>query len=159
MSTLTTFQGVSFSQTGGARRAGLLVGAEVIDIERDLAAKVIQVQNEKLAELCGKYPDRFVAFASLALQHPDLAVQQLETAVKKYNLRGAAIGGSVNGEEFADAKFHPVWAKAEELGVVLFVHPQQRRCHGGAGASHRRHLLSFHTERDQHGERHCEMVQ
>ena len=93
-------------------------------LERDLAAKVIQVQNEKLAELCGKYPDRFVAFASLALQHPDLAVQQLETAVKKYNLRGAAIGGSVNGEEFADAKFHPVWAKAEELGVVLFIHPQ-----------------------------------
>jgi aminocarboxymuconate-semialdehyde decarboxylase len=93
-------------------------------LERDLADKVVQLQNEKLAELCGKYPDRFVAFASLALQHPDLAVQQLETAVKKYNLRGAAVGASCNGEEFSDAKFHPVWAKAEELGVVVFIHPQ-----------------------------------
>lgn len=93
-------------------------------LERDLAAKVVQLQNEKLAELCAAHPDRFVAFASLALQHPDLAVQQLDTAVKKYNLRGAAIGASVNGEEFSHAKFHPVWAKAEELGVVLFIHPQ-----------------------------------
>ena len=43
---------------------------------------------------------------------------------KKQGLRGAAIGGSVLGEEFADQKFHPVWAKAEELGAVLFIHPQ-----------------------------------
>jgi aminocarboxymuconate-semialdehyde decarboxylase len=104
-------------------------------LERELATKVIQLQNEKLAELCGAHPDRFVAFASLALQFPDLAVQQLETAVKKYNLRGAAIGGSVAGTDFSDPKFHPVWAKAEELGVPLFIHPQStpelaKRFHG-----------------------------
>ena len=64
------------------------------------------------------------AFASLTLQFPDLAVQQLETAIKKQGLRGAAIGGSVLGEDFSDPKFHPVWAKAEELGAVLFIHPQ-----------------------------------
>ncbi len=92
-------------------------------MERDLVGKIIEVQNEKLAELCGKHPDRFVAFASLALQYPDLAVQQLVDGVKKYNLRGAAIGGNVAGLEFANAKFHPVWAKAEELGVLLFIHP------------------------------------
>jgi aminocarboxymuconate-semialdehyde decarboxylase len=92
-------------------------------MERDIVAKVVQMQNEKLAELCAAHPERFVAFASLALQYPDLAVQQLETAVKKHNMRGIAIGGNVAGEEFADAKFHPVWAKAEELGVLLFIHP------------------------------------
>ena len=92
-------------------------------LEREMAAKVVQLQNEKLAELCATHPDRFVAFASLALQHPDLAVQQLETAVKKYNMRGAAIGGNVGNDEFANPKFNPVWAKAEELGVLLFIHP------------------------------------
>jgi aminocarboxymuconate-semialdehyde decarboxylase len=92
--------------------------------DRDTAAKIVELQNEKLAELCAARPDRFAAFASLALQYPDLAVQQLETAVKKLGLRGAAIGGSVAGEEFSDPKFHPVWAKAEELGAVLFIHPQ-----------------------------------
>ena len=51
-------------------------------------------------------------------------MQQLETAVKKQGLKGAAIGGSVPGEDFSEPKFHPVWAKAEELGAVLFIHPQ-----------------------------------
>jgi predicted TIM-barrel fold metal-dependent hydrolase len=92
--------------------------------ERDLAAQIVKVNNEKLAELCASKPDRFAGFASLTLQAPDLAVQELETAVKKHGLKGAAIGGAMNGEEFSDPKFHPVWAKAEELGVPLFIHPQ-----------------------------------
>src|SRR3978361_646120 len=92
--------------------------------DRDTAAALVKLQNEKLAELCASRSDRFGAFASLSLQFPDLAVQQLETAIKKQGLRGAAIGGSVVGEDFSDPKFHPVWAKAEELGAVLFIHPQ-----------------------------------
>jgi aminocarboxymuconate-semialdehyde decarboxylase len=93
-------------------------------MERDLVTQVIKVQNEKLAELCAMYPDRFVAFATVALQFPDLAAQQLEEGVKKLGLRGASVGGSVNGEELSDPKFHPFWAKAEELGVLVFMHPQ-----------------------------------
>ena len=92
--------------------------------DRDTAAAIVKMQNEKLAELCAARPERFAAFASLSLQFPDLAVQQLETAIRKQGLRGAAIGGSVLGEDFSDPKFHPVWAKAEELGAVLFIHPQ-----------------------------------
>src|SRR5580704_1037696 len=91
--------------------------------ERDLAAAIVKIQNEKLAELCASKPDRFAAFASLTLQAPDLAVRELETAVKKQGLKGAAIGGVVDGVEFSDPRFHPVWAKAEELGVPLFIHP------------------------------------
>jgi len=92
--------------------------------ERDVAQQLVKIQNEKLAQACGAHPDRFVAFASVALQHPDLAAEQLEEGVKKLGLRGAAIGGSVNGEELSDPKFHPFWAKAEQLGVVVFIHPQ-----------------------------------
>jgi predicted TIM-barrel fold metal-dependent hydrolase len=92
--------------------------------ERDLVTQVIDIQNERLAEFCAEYPDRFVAFASVALQFPDLAVQQLEHAVRQLGLRGAAVGASVRGEEFAEEKFHPFWAKAEELGVLIFIHPQ-----------------------------------
>jgi predicted TIM-barrel fold metal-dependent hydrolase len=92
--------------------------------QRDLAAQVVKLQNEKLAEFCASHSDRFAAFASLTLQAPDLAVQELEIAVKKQGLKGAAIGGSVNGVDFSDPRFHPVWAKAEELGVPLFIHPR-----------------------------------
>ncbi len=92
--------------------------------DRDLAKKLVQIQNEKLAEACAANPERFVAFATVALQHPDLAAEQLEEGVKKYGLRGAGIGGSVDGEEISDPKFHPFWAKAEQLGVLVFIHPQ-----------------------------------
>jgi aminocarboxymuconate-semialdehyde decarboxylase len=92
--------------------------------EREVAAKICQVQNERLAELCGKHADRFVAYASVALQYPELAVDPLEQGVKKYGLRGAAIGGSCAGKELSDPAFHPFWAKAEALGVPVFIHPQ-----------------------------------
>jgi predicted TIM-barrel fold metal-dependent hydrolase len=51
-------------------------------------------------------------------------VRELEYAITKLGLRGAAIGASVGGEDFSEAKFYPVWAKAEELGTTLFIHPQ-----------------------------------
>jgi aminocarboxymuconate-semialdehyde decarboxylase len=92
--------------------------------DRDLATQIIKLQNEKLAEACAANTGRFVAFATVALQHPDLAAQQLEEGVRKYGLRGAGIGGSVNGEEISAPKFHPFWAKAEQLGVLVFIHPQ-----------------------------------
>jgi aminocarboxymuconate-semialdehyde decarboxylase len=92
--------------------------------ERDVAAALIKIQNEKLAEFCAANSERFVAFASVALQHPDLAVEQLVYGVKTLGLRGIAVGGSVNGEELAAEKFYPVWARAEELGVLVFLHPQ-----------------------------------
>src|SRR5215470_8172689 len=92
--------------------------------DRALAKDLIKLQNEKISEYCAKHPDRFVGMATLALQHPDLAADQLDEGVKKLGLRGAAIGGSVEGQELSDRKFDPFWAKAEELGVLLFMHPQ-----------------------------------
>jgi len=94
------------------------------DAERDLAAKVVSVQNEAMAAFCAAHADRFAAFASVALQFPDLAAQQLDDAMKKMGFRGAAIGGSVAGAELSNPKFHPFWARAEELGAVVFIHPQ-----------------------------------
>lgn len=91
--------------------------------ERDLARQIVELQNEKLAALCAAHPDRFVAFATVALQHPDLAAQQLEDGTKR-GLRGAAIGGNINGEELSSPRFDPFWAKAEKLGAPIFIHPQ-----------------------------------
>jgi aminocarboxymuconate-semialdehyde decarboxylase len=91
---------------------------------RELAQELVAMQNEHLAEFCANEPDRFVAFASVALQHPDLATAQLDDGMRRLGMRGVAIGGSVEGRELADADFHPFWAKAEELGALVFIHPQ-----------------------------------
>ncbi len=91
--------------------------------ERDAAAELIRVQNETLVEFCAANPDRFMAFATAALQYPDLAAEQVEYAVKKLGFRGVGVAGSVAGEELANPRFHPFWAKCEELGVLVFMHP------------------------------------
>ena len=92
--------------------------------DKETAAEICRLNNLHLAELCAMRPDKFAAFASLTMQFPELAVEQLEYAVKKQGLRGAAIGGSVSGQDFSDPKYHPVLAKAQELNVTLFIHPQ-----------------------------------
>src|SRR6266850_3571516 len=91
--------------------------------DRDLARRIVAVQNTKLAEWCAAHSDRFVGLASVALQHPDLAAEQLEEAVKKQGLRGVGIAGHVAGEVPSSSKFDPFWTKAEELGALVFVHP------------------------------------
>ena len=91
--------------------------------DRTLADRIVRAQNEGLATFVAQHPDRFVAMASTSLQFPDLAAQQLEDGVKRLGLRAAAIGGHVNGEDLSLPKFDPFWAKAAELGVVVFMHP------------------------------------
>ncbi len=91
--------------------------------ERDAATDLIRIQNEQLAGFCAGNADRFVGFATAALQFPDLAAQQVEHAVKNLGFRGVGVAGSVAGEELANPKFHPFWQKCEELGVLVFMHP------------------------------------
>jgi aminocarboxymuconate-semialdehyde decarboxylase len=89
----------------------------------DLARRIVRAQNEGLAKWVAAHPDRFVALASVALQHPELAAEQLEDGVQRLGLRGASIGGHVNGEDLSLPKYDPFWAKAAELGVLVFMHP------------------------------------
>ena len=102
----------------------LSVNAFWYHAERSLADQIVRLQNEKMAAWCAAHPDRFVGLASVALQYPDLAAAELDDAVRKLGMRGVAIGGSVEGEELSARKYDPFWAKAEELGALVFVHPQ-----------------------------------
>ncbi|MGH8175114.1 MAG: amidohydrolase family protein [Steroidobacter sp.] len=110
--------------------------------DRDLAARTVQAQDEGLAAWCNSHPDRFVGLTSVALQYPDLAAQQLQYAVEELGLRGASIGGHVNGEAPTSAKYDPFWRRAEELGVTVFMHP------GGAENVIRDHALEGRGDLD-----------
>ena len=91
--------------------------------ERELAERIVDVHDRRLAEWCEAHPDRFVALCSVALQDPELAAEQLEFAVRELGHRGASIGGHVANEPPTTEKFDAFWAKAEELDVPVFMHP------------------------------------
>jgi aminocarboxymuconate-semialdehyde decarboxylase len=81
--------------------------------------------NEGIAKIVADHPDRFVGLGSVPLQNAELAVQELEYAVKKLGLRGVEINTNVNGMDLTDPrlKLDKFFAKANELGIVIFMHP------------------------------------
>ncbi len=89
----------------------------------DDAAKFIRYQDEGLRAIVDRYPGRFFFLSSPALQHPALAAQQLEYAVKNLGARGASVGGHVNGTVPSGPEYDVFWAKAQELDVPVFMHP------------------------------------
>lgn len=91
--------------------------------DSDLASVVVKAQNEAIADLCQRAPNRILGLGNVALQHPDLAVQQLRYAVNDLRLKGVEISSSINGKELADPSFAPFWAEASELGCIVFLHP------------------------------------
>jgi aminocarboxymuconate-semialdehyde decarboxylase len=81
--------------------------------------------NERIAQICGKYPERFVGLGTVPLQDPDLAVSELMHCVKSLGMRGVEINPNVNGLDLSDRRLglETFFAKAQELDVVIFMHP------------------------------------
>jgi aminocarboxymuconate-semialdehyde decarboxylase len=89
----------------------------------DLAIEATRLVNDNIAEVMGKHPDRFAGLGTVPFQAPELAVAELDRLHKSLGLRGIEIAGSVQGEDLSADKFRPIFAKCEELGLVLFMHP------------------------------------
>ncbi|MPQ99112.1 amidohydrolase family protein [Modestobacter sp. I12A-02628] len=99
--------------------------------EPDLARVVCTTANRSIAALVAEEPERFVGLGLVPLQHPDLCVELLEDAVLGCGLAGVEIsshapGGGAAGDrtvELSDERLEPFWARAAELGAVVFLHP------------------------------------
>jgi aminocarboxymuconate-semialdehyde decarboxylase len=93
--------------------------------EPDEGASLARQVNEGIAAVVAGNPDRFVGLGSVPLQNAELAVRELEYAVKTLGLRGVEINTNVNGMNLTDKRLglEPFFAKANELGIVVFMHP------------------------------------
>jgi aminocarboxymuconate-semialdehyde decarboxylase len=93
--------------------------------EPEFGLELSRMVNDRLAEIVATWPKRFVALGTVPLQHVDLAVTELERCVKTLGLRGVEINPSVNGMDLTDPQLNleKFFAKAEELDVVIFMHP------------------------------------
>lgn len=91
--------------------------------EPELGREAARLVNNRIAEIVASHPDRFVGMGTVPLQAPALAVAELERIVKELGLRGVEIGTNVAGSELSEERFRPFFAKAQELGVLIFMHP------------------------------------
>jgi aminocarboxymuconate-semialdehyde decarboxylase len=79
--------------------------------------------NERVAEAVAQHPGRLVGLGSLPLQDVAASTVELERCLRELGLRGVIISSHVNGVELGDQVLRPFWAKAQELGAVIFIHP------------------------------------
>jgi aminocarboxymuconate-semialdehyde decarboxylase len=93
--------------------------------EPGLGVELSRMINERLAEIVGRWPDRFVALGTVPLQNVELAVIELERCVKQLGLRGVEINPNVAGKDLTDPSLNldRFFAKARELDIVIFMHP------------------------------------
>jgi len=89
----------------------------------ELGRDVSRVINDHLAEICGRYPERFVGLGTIPLQAPEFAIAELERLHNSLGFRGIEIMTHVAGEELSAERFRPIFARCEELGALIFMHP------------------------------------
>lgn len=79
--------------------------------------------NDYYADVCHKYPGRFYAYATLPYQDVDEAVKELDRAYIDLGVKGITIFSNINGKPIASPEFYPIYAKAEEHDLPIFIHP------------------------------------
>jgi aminocarboxymuconate-semialdehyde decarboxylase len=87
------------------------------------ALDVSKFLNDHIAEICKKYPKRFVGLGTIPLQNIELSVLELRRCMLDLGLRGVQIGSHVNELNLNDPHFYPFYEEAEKLGAAIFVHP------------------------------------
>jgi len=96
-------------------------GADLVDGREGVA--LAGAINEALAKAIAAHPDRFAGFAHLPMRSPQAAADELERAVRQLGFRGALINGMTEDRFLDDARFDPILARAQELGVPIYLHP------------------------------------
>jgi aminocarboxymuconate-semialdehyde decarboxylase len=89
----------------------------------DLGIATARVVNDNLADIAGRHPDRFVPLGTVPFQAPDLAVAELDRLHKSLGFRGIEIATNVGGEDLSAERFRKIFARIEELGLLVFMHP------------------------------------
>ncbi len=93
------------------------------DQEASLGAACAEIQNDQIASLVRKHPDRFLGLATLPMQAPERAAQELRRAMGSLGLLGFHLASNIQGRNLDDPDLEPVWEAAQALGAFVLIHP------------------------------------
>ena len=95
------------------------------NLDPQVTAVSARVQNDQIAKLVAARSDRFMGMATLPMQAPELAAEELRRAMRQLGLVGCQIGSNINGRNLDDPTLAPFWKTADKLGAFVMVHPTQ----------------------------------
>jgi len=87
------------------------------------AHDLARLLNDDIAAKIERHPSRFAGLGTVPLQDPDRAIEELERCVGELGLSGVQIGSHVNQWNLDASELFPFFARAEQLGAAVFVHP------------------------------------
>ncbi|MCJ1421780.1 hypothetical protein MMC32_008147 [Xylographa parallela] len=79
--------------------------------------------NDSLAAAVQQNRPRLAGFATLPMGKPQDAAQELEWCIKDLGFVGALLENHYQGRYYDDEDFWPVFAMAEKLDTVVYIHP------------------------------------
>ncbi|MFC1941469.1 amidohydrolase family protein, partial [Chloroflexota bacterium] len=109
------------------------------DLDAKLGEEVARIINDAIAEIVSDHPEHFMGMAMIPLQHPSTALKEMERAAKQLGMRAIEIGTNVNGTNLDAPELFPVFEKARDLGLLVYVHPTNV-------VSRKERLRSYHLE-------------
>jgi len=86
------------------------------------AIELARLVNDAFAQIIDEHGKRFTALATLPLNDPSASVEELKRAAS-LGFKGVMLFSNVNGVALSDPSYWPLYEKAEELQVVLYIHP------------------------------------
>jgi aminocarboxymuconate-semialdehyde decarboxylase len=104
--------------------------------DAQLAPKVASLQNERIAQVVGTAPSRFVGLGTLPMAHPEAACAEARRVAGDHGFPGVEIGTDVNGVDLDDQRYEPLWEALEDLGLVVLLHP--------AGFTHAQRMTDYY---------------
>jgi predicted TIM-barrel fold metal-dependent hydrolase len=100
-----------------------LTAPGVEPLEPSVALRVARDANDRLADYVAAHPDRLAGMATLAVKDADEAVSELERCVKELGFKGWHTHSNFGDSYLDERRYWPILAKAEELGVPVYLHP------------------------------------
>lgn len=97
-------------------------GVQMFDA--DTATDLAALANDRMAEICAKYPKRFAGLGSFAPHSPKRAAKEVERVMTELKLNGLVVNGHTNGDYFDDYRFWPIFEAAEALDATIYIHPR-----------------------------------
>jgi 2,3-dihydroxybenzoate decarboxylase len=92
-------------------------------MDADIAIPLAQRTNDRLFETILEHPDRYAGFAVLPTADPNASADELERAITQLGFKGAMVHGQSNGLFFDDPRFEPIFERAQDLDVPIYLHP------------------------------------
>ena len=89
----------------------------------ELGRTAARLINDEIAGIAAAHPDRFVGLGGLPMQDTQMAVAELDRVVNDLGFKGIELCTNVNGDELSDRRFRKLFARAEELDALVFLHP------------------------------------